>query len=131
MLRRWGGCHRIATWIGVVGITAVITTSCGTDDSPGRAVPGGDAERGRVAFVDYGCMSCHTVADLPDADANVGPNLDGLAERRIIAGSEPNRPEVLIQWLQDPQSIRPGTAMPDTGVTEQDARDIAAYLYSQ
>jgi cytochrome c len=34
-----------------------------------------------------------------------------------------------MQWIQHPQKIEPGTAMPEMQVTEQDARDIVAYLY--
>jgi cytochrome c1 len=42
----------------------------------------------------------------------------------------PNTPENLVRWLRDPQKLNPRTAMPDLGVTERDAQDIAAYLYT-
>jgi cytochrome c2 len=32
------------------------------------------------------------------------------------------------QWLQHPESMKPGTSMPGLGVTEHDAHGIAAYL---
>jgi cytochrome c1 len=35
----------------------------------------------------------------------------------------------LIKWIRNPQQIEPGTAMPDLGVSEDEAGDIAAYLY--
>ncbi len=60
----------------------------------------------------------------------VGPPLDDWSERRFIAGSFPNEPEMLVQWIRFPQAIEPGNAMPNMGVTEQDARDISAYLYT-
>jgi cytochrome c len=60
----------------------------------------------------------------------VGPNLDGFADRRLVAGALVNRPENLIRWIRHPQGVLPGTVMPDLGVGEQQARDIAAYLYS-
>ena len=60
----------------------------------------------------------------------VGPPLGGFARRAFIAGQMPNRPDELVRWLRNPPMIAPQTAMPDMGITEQDAKDIAAYLYS-
>jgi cytochrome c2 len=79
----------------------------------------------------YGCYSCHTIAGVPGAVGLVGPPLNGIAERVYIAGHVPNTPANITQWIQHPRSIDPHTAMPEMGVTEQDSRDIAAYLYSQ
>ena len=42
----------------------------------------------------------------------------------------PNDPENLVMWIQDPKGVHGRTGMPDSGVTEPDARDIAAYLYT-
>jgi len=61
----------------------------------------------------------------------VGPYLGGLGERQVIAGRLPNTASDLEHWIQDPQGVSPGTAMPYMGVTDTDAADIAAYLYSQ
>ena len=58
----------------------------------------------------------------------VGPSLRKLARRSYIAGVLPNTGENLVRWLREPQSIKPGTAMPDLGVGERDARDMAAFL---
>lgn len=93
------------------------------------AVPAGDAERGRQALSDYGCGACHTIPGVEDANATVGPPLDDWADRHYIAGLLSNTPANLIRWIQYPQAIEPGTAMPNMGVTDQDARDMAAYLY--
>ncbi|MEO7086895.1 MAG: cytochrome c class I, partial [Gemmatimonadaceae bacterium] len=60
----------------------------------------------------------------------VGPPLEHWSERRMIAGEVPNDPAQLITWLTVPQSIRPGGAMPNMGVSDGQARDIAAYLYT-
>lgn len=64
------------------------------------------------------------------ADALVGPPLNGIASRRYLAGVLPNTPDRMIEWLRNPKAVEPPTAMPDLDVTEQDARDIAAYLYT-
>ena len=60
----------------------------------------------------------------------VGPPLTAWSERTVIAGYVPNTPEQLVHWIVMPQSVAPGNAMPNLGVTDDDARDIAAYLYS-
>jgi cytochrome c len=93
-------------------------------------VPGGDPERGRQALAVYGCGACHTIPGVPDADALVGPPLNAWADRRYIAGALANEPKNLIQWIRFPQQVEPGTAMPDMGVKEDEARDMSAYLYT-
>ena len=47
-----------------------------------------------------------------------------------VAGVTENKPDNLISWIRDPQMVDSATAMPKTGVTERQARDIAAYLYT-
>jgi cytochrome c2 len=93
-------------------------------------MPGGSPERGETAIRAYGCDACHTIPGIRGANATVGPPLDDWADRRYIAGTLTNTPENLLLWIQDPQAVEPGTAMPDVDVTEQDARDIGAYLYT-
>jgi cytochrome c len=93
-------------------------------------IGGADAERGRVAFMEYGCHSCHTIPGVTRANAQVGPPLDGWSDRSYIAGRLPNTPSNLIAWIMSPQIIDPGNAMPDVGVPEVIARDMAAYLYT-
>jgi cytochrome c1 len=34
----------------------------------------------------------------------------------------------MVAWLRNPQRIVPGNVMPDMGLSEADAREIAAYL---
>jgi cytochrome c1 len=63
-------------------------------------------------------------------DAEVGPPLDRYGRRVYIVGRLPNTPENLTAWLRTPQRYEPGGAMPNLDVTERDARDIAAYLYT-
>jgi cytochrome c len=67
---------------------------------------------------------------VPHAYATVGPPLNDWADRHFIAGHLANNPDNLILWLRFPQEVDPGNAMPDLGVSEQDARDISAYLYT-
>lgn len=87
-----------------------------------------DAERGRYALRQFGCVGCHVIPGVVAAESFVGPPLSRMGTRRFVAGQLPNTRENLVRWIRDPQSISPGTAMPDLGVGERDAHDIAAYL---
>jgi cytochrome c len=93
-----------------------------------RAKHSAQAMRGRDHSQYYGCGSCHTIPDVPGAHATVGPPLDRMGLRTYIAGTLPNSPEGLVRWIQHPQRIHPGTAMPELGVPRRDAQEIAAYL---
>ena len=88
-----------------------------------------DIEAGRRLIASYGCGSCHAIPGIPGADAMAAPPLACFFERTYIAGRLPNVEENLIKWIQSPQQIEPGTAMPDLGVSKEEAHDIAAYLY--
>jgi cytochrome c len=89
-----------------------------------------DAETGaRLAWA-YGCGTCHVIPGVVGADAEIGPPLSGWSRRSYIAGTLPNEPDELVRWIVDPQMVEPYTAMPDLGVTEGQARHIAAYLYT-
>jgi cytochrome c2 len=91
---------------------------------------GGDARLGRVEIRKYGCNTCHEVSGVPGARGLIGPRLDGIGQRYYIAGELPNTPANLMLWIQHPKEIEPHTAMPEMGVSEQDSRDIVAYLYT-
>jgi cytochrome c2 len=89
----------------------------------------GDADRGRSLVVAHGCGACHVIGGVAGAIGKVGPGLDSFADRAYIGGVLPNRPEALVAWLQNPPRYAAGTAMPDVGLTADEARDIAAFLY--
>jgi mono/diheme cytochrome c family protein len=88
----------------------------------------GEVERGKLALSQYACQACHTIPGITSSLPNVGPPLEGLASRSLIAGKLANTPDNLVLWVRNPKSIKPLTAMPDMGVSEADARDMAAYL---
>jgi cytochrome c2 len=91
----------------------------------------GDPRRGEAMFIQYGCGSCHSLKNVRTATGMVGPPLDGVALRVIIAGRFANTPENMQKWIRDPQQVSPGTAMPDLNVGAGDARDITAFLYTR
>lgn len=120
---------------GAVLLAALALAGCGLypDESSkanAAALTGGDPRTGRQKIRDYGCDACHTIPGIPGADRTVGPPLTGIAGRMYIAGLLANHPENMVRWIMDPPSVDPKTAMPDMDVTEDDARDIAAYLYT-
>jgi cytochrome c len=126
-LRRQG-----APLLPVVGALLLLAAACGVRPLPinPRQVSGGDPGRGAVAIGKYGCGSCHQISGISGANGEVGPPLSGIGSRSTIAGVLANDPQNMVNWIQHPQSIVPGNAMPDMGVTQQDALDIAAYLYT-
>jgi cytochrome c len=106
-----GGCHEGAVEAGV-------------------AVPGGDPDVGRRLLDNYGCGECHVIPGVAGADSWAGPPLTEWSARRFIAGALPNTPENLMLFIMDPDSVEPGTAMPDLGVDTAAARHMAAYLFT-
>lgn len=117
----------------VLGLAA-LAPGCRPDTHPRphevRIVPAADAAAGRAALRDYGCIQCHIIPGVRGANGVVGPPLTAFARRTYIAGRLPNRSEDLILFLMNPEAIKPGSAMPAVGLDPQDARDIAAYLYT-
>jgi cytochrome c2 len=95
------------------------------------AITGGDPSRGEAMFIQYGCGGCHRMAHVRQALGRVGPSLDGIALRAMIAGKLANSPDNLRRWIRDPQAVTPGTDMPDLSVGDGDARDITAFLYTR
>lgn len=114
----------------VVFASCLILVGCALAAVPSTSerVPGGNPQRGQHALAAYGCGACHVIPGVPAARGQVGPPLTGLGQRTIIAGRLHNDATNLIAWVQHPQLIAPGVDMPDLGITDGDARDIAAYL---
>jgi cytochrome c len=108
---------------------AVVTAGCGTTKSP-KLVGNGNADRGKTLIERYGCGSCHVIPGVERANGRVGPSLDEFRDIRTVAGELPNNPENAARWVRDARKIEPGTVMPDFDMSEQDSRDIVAYLYS-
>ena len=84
---------------------------------------------GRHLLANYGCGSCHTIPGVAGANSMAGPPLNRFYERSYVAGRLPNTWENLAKFIQHPQEIDPGNAMPDLGVSDDEAHDMAAYLY--
>lgn len=95
------------------------------------AMTGSDPAQAPAIFRKYGCAGCHAIAGIAGADGKVGGPLTGLRQRVYIGGVINNTPDNLVQWIVSPQRFSPRTAMPTTGISEAEARHLAAYLYEQ
>lgn len=65
------------------------------------------------------CAACHSIGG---AGGTIGPALDDVRNRK--------NPEELKAWIGDPQSVKPGTAMPQIPMNDEELNAIVAYLSS-
>lgn len=117
----------------IARLCLLLLTAAGTaciEPAPVPRVAGGEPERGRAAIERYGCVACHAIPGIPGPSANVGPPLADLAVRAYVGGVLPNTPDNLMSWLRNPPRVDPRTAMPNLGVSQAEAADMAAYLYA-
>ena len=113
--------------LGALGLCAGLLAACGEREMP-PAAAGGDPAQGQRLMAQYQCTACHAIPEVPGAAGNLGPPLDGFGRRSYIAGGIPNTPAALARWLDNPQAMKPGTPMPDLGVSPIEAQHMAAYL---
>jgi cytochrome c1 len=113
-----------------LGTFALLLAACARDQDYRPQVPDADPEQGRLALQAYECGVCHVIPGVRGARGRVGPPLDAYSRRVYLAGKFPNTPRMLVQWIQDAPSLAPQTAMPAIAMTEAQARNMAAYLYT-
>lgn len=76
------------------------------------------------------CLACHSL-DPAARSAQPGPNLADLHLRTTLAaGTLPNTPEGLRDWLAHHQARKPGNRMPDQNLSAEDVEAIATFLES-
>ena len=88
----------------------------------------GDPRRGRYLMQQYACIVCHEIPGVVGASVPVGPPLEKMQRRAFIAGVVTNTADNMVRWLRAPEQFVPDGAMPNLGVTQRDATDMAAYL---
>jgi mono/diheme cytochrome c family protein len=93
------------------------------------------AQQGVRVILQRGCGSCHTIPNIPGASGTIGPNLGGptpIGQRKQIAGGvvPNNSPDDLARWILNPPALKPGTAMPNLGLSPDEAAAAAAFLYT-
>jgi cytochrome c len=115
----------------VVVLVVLLLAACNREEKTQiKEETGGDVARGKQLVQQYGCTSCHDIPNVTGPRGMVGPPLEHVAARQFIAGKLPNAPENMIKYLQNPQAADPANAMPNLGLTPDQSRDIAAFLYT-
>lgn len=137
----WRVGRKFLTFASAVGVAVILLLSATAialsfssrtqDERVARAITGGDPTRAPTLFRRYGCTGCHTIPGIPGADGLVGGSLTDIRRRVYVGGTANNSAENLIRWIVLPQAFSPSSAMPATGISESEARDVAAYLYAR
>jgi putative membrane protein len=120
--------QRVAPLLGLGAL--LVLGGCDESGVGTRFTDIGDPEQGAADIAQIGCGSCHRIPGIDNARGLVGPPLDHMGKRIFVAGLLRNTPDNMIAWLRDPQAVVPGNAMPDMGLSDQQARDVTAYLYA-
>ena len=114
---------------GALLVCAALASGC-AKEKPASRVAGGDPERGRLLVQQYQCAACHFIPEVQGPNGDAGPSLQSMGRMSYIAGSIPNQPENMIRFLQNPPAVKPGTLMPALGISEAEARHMAAFMYT-
>jgi cytochrome c1 len=99
----------------------ILLSSCGNEPRQSR---------GAQALIASHCAACHRVPGVAVATGRVGPSLAHIGSQQIIAGYFANSPGMLMRWIEHPQKLLPGNAMPEMGLSPEEAATIVNYLYT-
>jgi cytochrome c oxidase subunit 2 len=131
----WGQC---AEFCGAshanMGMRVFVRTAADFDAWVARqkappAAPGELAAAGKTVFASSACVGCHTIQGV--SAGVLGPDLTHFGSRTMLAaGMWPNTPDNVAEWVKDPQRLKPGVKMPALGLTDEQAKALAAYLTS-
>ena len=114
--------------LGFLGI-ALLCSAC-DHGHRGNVSPSRAEMHAAKALIAANCGACHRVPGIPQAQGRVGPSLQQISRQQIIAGHFANSPDALTRWIEHPQSMLPGDAMPDTGLSHEQVLKIVDYLYT-
>lgn len=118
-----------ATTLALAAGLCVISAACKQPPGP-RYVPDSEAkQRGLAAIKRVGCATCHEIPGIDWPEGRTGPSLVGFDDIGPIAGALPNTPENLAAFVRNAPQAKPGSTMPAMPLTQEEARDVAAYLY--
>ena len=121
---RWGET-------GLISLLALAgPAACADKTDLPRGLAGADPAKGLAVIERVGCASCHAVPGVRWPVGVVAAPLDGFGSSPLISGRLPNQPDVLVRFVRDAPSLDPQTGMPPMPLSEEEARDVAAYLYS-
>jgi len=86
-------------------------------------------QKGKETFLSLACVGCHTVKGT-QASGKIGPELTHVASKPSIAGGvlSPVNEANLTRWISNPPAVKPGTVMPNLGLSEAQVHDIVQWL---
>jgi len=114
----------------IVPISLLAAMACAPPPEERHSMPGADPAHGLAVIERAGCGACHTIPGLGWPQGRVAPELAGIAEQTLIAGELPNRPDMLAAFVRNAPAMVPQSTMPAMPISEDESRDVAAYLYS-
>lgn len=118
---------RRTTWAVALGCLTLIG-ACKPPPSSRYQFDAEAMRRGRVAIERVGCAACHEIPGIGWPKGRLAPSLKGFDDVGVIAGSLPKTPANLAAFVRNAPQAKPGSTMPPMPLTEQEARDVAAYL---
>ena len=128
---RWPCLGAMALLVASVAAVGMTWKAQHQSNSVAMAMTGGDLGRAPDIIRRYGCAGCHTIPGIPGGDGQVGGPLSDIKHRVYVGGVLTNSPDNLVRWIVSPQAFSPRSAMPATGISEAEARDVAAFLSSR
>src|SRR3981189_3132125 len=128
---RWPCLGAMALLVASVAAVGMTWKAQHQSNSVAMAMTGGDLARAPDIIRRYGCAGCHTIPGIPGGDGQVGGPLSDIKRRVYVGGVVTHWPGNLVRWVVSPQPFSPRAARPATGISEAEARDVAAWLYSR
>ena len=125
----WGAAAALA--LAAAGAAAYAHSRHNDAQRKAALLTGGDPTLAPALLRAYGCTSCHHVPGVQAPGGLVGQPLRGLKQRLYVGGVLTHTPENLVRWIVNPKAFSPNTAMQVTGISEPEARHVAAYLYAR
>jgi cytochrome c oxidase subunit 2 len=124
-----GTSHALMAFSAIVHDPAGFDAWLDSQEQPATVADTDEARRGRDLFLGAGCGGCHVMRGVAEM-GDVGPDLTHIGRRDTLgAGILPNNPETLAAWIRNPQSLKPGAAMPAYDMLpDADIAAIAAFL---
>ena len=114
----------------LAGVLCAAATACADKANAPRALAQADAAQGLALIERHGCAACHAIPGVRWPKGRTGGDLAGVGARPMIAGRLPNQPAVMTAFVRDAPVLLPDTGMPPMPLTDAEARDVAAYLYT-
>ena len=109
-----------STWTAAAKQPATVVTQV--------SAQGPQVQEGSQLFISKGCVNCHAVQGVNTYN-RVGPDLSHIGSRTsIAAGMLQNTPENMVRWLRYTDTVKPGVAMPNLGLNQEEAEALTAYL---